>query len=132
MPDVSWCEKGGARGYVATRPMAWDLLWKGSPHTLRVPTGREFEISSPTIRWRGRALRWFQPCHWIVHPDDERFLKPSLFHDVALEHGARYLEADMLWLTIALSNGAPRWRACLAYAGMVVLHWGKENQPSRN
>lgn len=107
MPDVSWCIKGGARGYVTTRAMSWDLLWKGSGKTLSVAPGREFESSVP------KGLRWF----WS--PDDPCYLRAALFHDVALESGARAFEADMLWATVAITDEAPIWRTALAYSAML-------------
>lgn len=114
MPDTSWCKQGGSRGYVTTQAMCWDLLWKGSPHTLTVDPGREFESSVP------RRL------HWLWSPDDPLYLRAALFHDVALERGARVFEADMLWATVAVSDGAPIWRTAIAYCLMLCRrswHW---------
>lgn len=114
MPDTSWCIKGSSRGYVTTRTMSWDLLWKGSPHTLRVFAGREFESSVP------------KRLQWLWSPDDPHYLRAALFHDVALESGARVFEADMLWAAVAISDGAPIWRTTLAYIAMMGRrsgHW---------
>lgn len=113
-PDTSWCQKGGARGYVTTRRITWHLLWKGSPFAFLVEPGREFESSVP------RRLQWA----WS--PDDPFYLRAALFHDTALESGARVFEADMLWATVALSDGAPVWRTAIAYSLMLarrVWHW---------
>lgn len=121
MPDTSWCRAGGSRGYVTTRVMSWDCLWKGSDMTLTVVPGREFESSVPK-RFR-----------WLWSPDDPLYLRAALFHDVALENGARVFEADMLWATVAITDKAPIWRTLVAYGGMLsrrigqwVLHIGRD------
>nr|WP_255596821.1 DUF1353 domain-containing protein [Cognatishimia sp. MH4019] len=88
--------------------MRWDLLWKGSPHTVVVESGREFESSVPRL------------ARWVWSPDDPFYLRAALFHDVAIESGARHFEADMLWATIAISDGAPILRTAMAYLGMLV------------
>lgn len=116
VPDISWCRKGGARGYVTMRPMSWDLLWKGSPYSLLVNPGREFESSVP------------KRLHWLWSPDDPFYLRAALFHDVALENGARVFEADMLWATVAITDDAPLWRTIIAYVLMIlrrIWHWAR-------
>jgi len=106
-PDTSWCEKGGTRGYFTVRPMTWDLLWKGSPYKLTAEPGREFESSVP------------ERLTWLWSPDDPFYLEAALWHDIALESGARVFEADMLWATVALSRGASIWRTVAAYTAML-------------
>ncbi len=106
-PDVSWCRKGGARGYVSTKTVTWHLMWKGSPYILTIPPGREFESSVP------RSLQWLWSC------DDPYFLKAALIHDVLLENGARGFEADSQWRAAALSEQAPAIRTGVAYFGMI-------------
>ncbi|PIE13834.1 MAG: hypothetical protein CSA70_03715 [Rhodobacterales bacterium] len=108
MPDVSWCEKGGARGYVTTRAVFWSLMWKGSPYVLEIPPGREFESSVP------RALRW------VWSPDDPQYLKAALIHDTLLESGSRWIEADSQWFAAALSEDAPRVKTALAWSAMIL------------
>ncbi len=114
MPDTSWCRKGGARGYVTTAPVYWHLMWKGSPYVLDIPVGREFESSVP------RTLQK------VWSPDDPKYLKAALIHDVLLERGSRPFEADSQWRAAALSERAPPFRTGVAYAGMVLrryLQW---------
>jgi hypothetical protein len=108
MPDVSWCKKGGLRGYVTTRVVAWSLMWKGSPYILTIPVGREFESSVP------RSLQW------LWSPDDPYYLKAALIHDVLLESGSRWIEADSQWFAAALSERAPRIKTALAWTGMIL------------
>lgn len=106
MPDVSWCKKGGARGYVTTRPLIWWIGKKESGWLLIVPAGREFESSVP------RGLRW------LFSPDDPFFLKSACIHDTLLEEGYRVAFADSQWFEAALSENAPPLRTWLAYRGM--------------
>ena len=85
MPDVSWCIKGGSRGYVTTRPLEWPIGKKESGWRLTVATGREFESSVPELkykkRWLQSLLGWFQPFTWLMRPDDPFFLKSaSILH----------------------------------------------------
>lgn len=112
-PDVSWCRKGGARGYVTTQTVFWNLMWKGSPYVLDIPPGREFESSVP------RSLQW------LWSPDDPFFLKAALIHDVLLESGARGFEADSQWRAAALSQKAPAVRTGFAYFGMLIRRFGQ-------
>lgn len=112
-PDISWCHKGGTRGYVTTRPVSWNLMWKGSPYVLDIPPGQEFESSVP------RCLQW------LWSPDDPYFLKAALIHDVLLESGARGFEADSQWRAAALSEKAPTIRTGFAYLGMLIRRFGQ-------
>lgn len=113
MPDTSWCRKGGSRGYVTTREVTWNLMWKNSPHIHRIPPGREFESSVP------RLLR----CLWSL--DDPFYLKAALVHDTLLEAGARPFEADSQWRAAALSVGAPAFRTGIAFAAMILRRFGQ-------
>lgn len=106
MADVSWCKKGGTRGYVTTRPLEWWIGKKESGWLLTVPAGREFESSVPRILW------------WLFSPDDPFFLKSACIHDMLLEEGYRHAFADSQWFEAALSEHAPTLRAWLACRGM--------------
>ena len=106
MPDTSWCKKGGARGYVTTRPLDWWIGKKHSMWLLTVPAGREFESSVP------RGLRW------AFSPDDPLFLKSACIHDMLLEEGYRLAFADSQWFEAALSEGAPQLRVRLAHSAI--------------
>lgn len=108
MPDVSWCEKGGKRGYVTTRPLEWWIGKKESGWMLVVPTGREFESSVPRWLW------------WVFSPDDPYFLKSAAIHDTLLEAEYRLWFSDSQWFEAALSEKAPAYKAIPAYLGMVV------------
>lgn len=108
VPDTSWCIKGGARGYTTTRTVTWNLMWKGSPFILTIEPGRSFESSVP------RSLQWF----WS--PDDPYYLKAALIHDVLLESGSRWIEADSQWFAAALSEHAPPIKTALAWSGMIL------------
>lgn len=114
MPDVSWCEKGGARGYVTTRPLRWWIGKKESGWLLVVPAGREFESSVPRGLW------------WVLSPDDPYFLKAACIHDTLLEEGYRLWFSDSQWFEAALSEHAPLRKAIPAWLGMVLrrfLRW---------
>ena len=111
MPDVSWCEKGGARGYVTMQAVTWNLMWKDSPFALTIPPGRAFESSVPRI------------LQWLWSPDDPFYLKAALIHDVLLESGARPFEADSQWRAVALSENAPAFRTAIAFAGMIFRRY---------
>jgi hypothetical protein len=106
MPDGSWCIKGGARGYVTTRPLEWWIGKERSMWLLTVPSGREFESSVP------RGLRWLFP------PDDPHFLLSACIHDTLLEHGFRQAFADSQWFEAAMSEHAPPLRVWLAYSAI--------------
>ncbi len=106
MPNAPWHRKGGARGYVTTRPLEW---WIGKEHSmwlLTVPVGREFESSVP------RGLQW------LFSPDDPLFLKSACIHDTLLEEGFRQAFADSQWFEAAMSEHAPPLRVWLAYSAM--------------
>jgi len=107
-PDISWCAKGGSRGYVTTRAVSWNLMWKDSPFILTIQPGREFESSVP------RLLKW------VWSPDDPHYLKAALIHDVLLESGSRPFEADSQWRAAALSENAPPLRTGVAFTGMLL------------
>ena len=104
MPD--WCVRGGARGYVVTRPLLWDIGKRGSGWVFEIPIGKEFESSVP---W---ALRW------VFSPDDPAFLKAAAIHDTLLEAGYRSAFADSQWFEAAMSEQAPALKAWVAYSGM--------------
>lgn len=108
MPDVSWCKRGGSRGYVAARAVKWQIGKKGSGWVLTVPEGKEFESSVP------RGLRW------LFSPDDPFFLKAAAIHDTLLETGHRFWFSDSQWFEAALSEQAPLRKAIPAYLGMVI------------
>ncbi|MGH1579085.1 DUF1353 domain-containing protein [Planktotalea sp.] len=111
MPDVSWCCKGGARGYVTVRTVYWSLMWKGSPFLLTILPGREFESSVPCV------------LQWLWSPDDPFYLKAALIHDVLLESGSRTFEADGQWRAAAISEKAPPFKTGIAYAGMILRRY---------
>lgn len=106
MPGVLWYAKGGARGYVTTRPLEWWIGKKESGWKLTVPQGREFESSVP---------RWL---HWLFSPDDPLFLKSACIHDTLLEEGFMQAFADSQWFEAAMSEHAPPLRVWLAYSAM--------------
>lgn len=107
-PDISWCQVGGARGYVVTRAFSWDIGKEGSGWVLIVEAGREFESSVP------RLFRWF------ISPDDPFFLMGAAVHDALLEDGYRVAFADSQWVEVGLSVHAPEFRLRLAFEGMRV------------
>ena len=113
MTDTAWCEKGGERGYVTTRAVTWNLIWKGSPLLLTLPPGSELESSVPY------SLRW------LWSPDDPFYLKAALIHDVLLESGSRPFEADGQWRAAALSEKAPAFRTGIAFAGMIIRRYAQ-------
>ena len=121
MDGPAWCIKGGARGYVTTRVVTWNLMWKSSPFILTIPAGREFESSVP------RSLQW------LWSPDDPFYLKAALIHDVLLESGSRPFEADSQWRAAALSEKAPAFRTGVAFAGMTFRRYAQWvfGKPSR-
>lgn len=104
--DALWCVKGGARGYVTTRPLDWWIGKKNSMWLLTVPAGREFESSVPRWLW------------WLFSPDDPLFLKAACIHDTLLEEGFRQAFADSQWFEAAMSEHAPPLRTWAAYAGI--------------
>ncbi|SMX29155.1 hypothetical protein TRP8649_03288 [Pelagimonas phthalicica] len=106
MPDLSWCKKGGARGYVTAQPVPWQIGKKDSGWELLVPAGREFESSVP------------RQLGWLFSPDDPYFLKAACIHDYLIECGYRRAFADSQWFEAALSEQAPELRARLAYLAM--------------
>lgn len=113
MPDVSWCRKGGSRGYITTQTVTWHLMWKDSPYVLRIAPGREFESSVP------RSLQW------LWSPDDPYFLKAALIHDVLLESGARGFEADSQWRAAALNDNANAFKTGVAYFAMIIRRFAQ-------
>lgn len=120
-PDVSWCKPGDSRDYVTVETVVWDLMWKGSPFSLRIPPGREFESSVP------RTLQW------LWSPADPYFLKAALIHDYLLESGSRGFEADSQWRAAALSEDAPAFKTAVAYLGMIVrrfIQWAFKSGPA--
>ena len=127
VPDVSWCIKGGSRGYVTTRPLEWPIGKKESGWRLTVATGREFESSVPELkykkRWLQSLLGWFQPFTWLMRPDDPFFLKSACIHDVLLEDGYRVAFADSQWFEAALSDQADPLKSRLAYMAMRMRHF---------
>lgn len=124
-PDISWCKKGGSRGYVTTQKVDWWIGKKGSGWLFTVPAGREFESSVPTLKWRGSPLKRFQPFHWVFSPDDPFFLKSAAIHDMLLEEGYRVAFADSQWFEAALSVHAPQGRTWLAFIAMRGRRFGK-------
>ena len=112
-PDISWCRKGGSRGYVTTRNLDWWIGKKDSGWLLTVPAGREFESSVPRV------------LHWVFSPDDPFFLKAAAIHDMLLEEGYRTAFADSQWFEAALSVHAPKVRTRLAYSAMRARRFWK-------
>lgn len=98
LPDISWCKKGGSRGWVTTRPVIWRIGKKDSEWKLEIPAGREFESSVP----------WY--LMWAQNPDDPYFLLSACVHDVLLETGNKTDFADSQWLEAAMKVGAERRR----------------------
>ena len=120
LPDVSWCRKGGARGYVTTQPIEWWIGKKESGWKLTVPVGREFESSVPRF------------LTWVFSPDDPFFLKSAAIHDTLLEEGFRQAFADSQWFEAALSEHAPGLRTWVAYSAMRArrfLLWATGRSP---
>ncbi len=114
MSETSWCTKGGARGYITTRPVWWWIGKKDSGWLLVIPTGREFESSVP---------RWLT---WAFSPNDPFFLKSAVIHDALLEDGFRLAFADSQWFEAAMAEHAPPLKTGAAYAGMLgrrALRW---------
>lgn len=105
-PDISWCEKGGSRGWITVKPMTWDIGKKRSGWSMTIPPGREFESSVPP------------GLTWLFDPNDPFFLKSALIHDWLLEEGYRRAFADSQWFEAALSVHARPLRTWLAYMGM--------------
>lgn len=103
---AQWYEKGGARGYVTTRPLLWSIGKKGSGWDLVIPAGREFESSVPYF------------LRWIFSPDDPFFLKSACIHDALIEDGFRLAFADSQWFEAAMSEQAPALRTWAAYSAM--------------
>lgn len=114
-PNTSWVAQGRQRRHRSTVTMRHNLLWAGSPFVFEVPP-REFESSVPRQLW------------WLWSPDDPRCLRGALFHDDALERGARKFQADMMWCAIVIEDGLPLWRAVLGYTLMLARRtwiWSK-------
>jgi hypothetical protein len=105
-PDLSWCERGGARDYIATRQIVWVVGKSASGWHVTVPEGREFESSVP------RCLRW------LWSPYDPFFVKAAAVHDVMLETGFSRATADAQWFEVAISEGAPPLKVWLGHFGM--------------
>ena len=99
--DLSWCRKGGSRGYVVIRPIHWRIGGKKSAHMEVIPAGFEFESSVP------QGLKWF------LSPDDPLFLLSAAVHDWFLEHELQYDYdfCDSQWLAAARKSKAPRRKA---------------------
>ena len=57
MLDVSWCIKGGSRGYVTTRPLEWWIGKYESGWRLTVAEGRQLESSVPELKYKKRWLQ---------------------------------------------------------------------------
>ena len=108
MTDRNWCTKGGARGYITTRPVWWWIGKKDSGWLLAIPAGREFESSVPF---------WLS---WAFSPDDPFFLKSALIHDALIEDGYRLAFADSQWFEAALSEHAPPLRTWIAYGSICL------------
>lgn len=114
MTDVSWCKKGGSRGYITVSEVTWSIGVKNGPHVITIPEGREFESSVPLI------------LQTLWSPDDPYFLKAALIHDHLLEGGWRRQSADAQWYEVALSVHAPIWKTRIAYMGMVVRRFTRK------
>ncbi|WP_282094297.1 DUF1353 domain-containing protein [Epibacterium ulvae] len=106
LPDVSWCKRGGPRGYITTKEVQWDIGKKASGWVLTIPAGTPFESSVPPV------------LRWAFSPHDPYFLKAALIHDTLLETGYRRAFADSQWFEVALSVHAPMLRTWIAYHGM--------------
>lgn len=114
MIDVSWCKKGGSRGYTTVSEITWSIGIKNGPYVITIPEGREFESSVPFI---------LRP---LWSPDDPYFLKAALVHDHLLESGWRRQSADAQWYEVALSVHAPLWKTRIAYMGMVIRRFTRK------
>jgi hypothetical protein len=101
-----WCVRGGARGYVVSRPVRWLVGCSASGFVVVVPAGFEFESSVPA---------WLR---WVWSPHAPRYLRAAAVHDYMLESGHQPELADTQWLAVALSEGAPPMRTRLVYAFM--------------
>ncbi len=106
IPDISWCKKGGSRGWITIETVEWDIGKNKSGWVFSIPPGREFESSVPPL------------LRWVFDPDDPFFLKSALIHDTLLELGFRRAFADSQWFEAALSVHAHPLRTWLAYSGM--------------
>ncbi len=106
LPDTSWADEGGNRGYVLNRDFDWPIGKKESGWILTIPKGTEFESSVPAL------------LKWIFPPDDPYFLKSALIHDYLLEAGYRRAFADSQWFEAALCVHANILRTWFAYSGM--------------
>lgn len=106
---LSWCVRGGARGYVTTAPVNVSIGKSGSGWFLSIAPGREFESSVP------RLLRW------ILSPHDPRFLRAALIHDHLLETGHRPFFAAGEWHAAARADGAGRSFALVAGLGVALV-----------
>ncbi|EFO31318.1 conserved hypothetical protein [Roseibium sp. TrichSKD4] len=67
--------QGTRKAYVLTKPLYWDIGWKGSGHTEIIPAGTPFDISVP---W------WLE---WAQDPHDRSVLPAAAVHDVFLRRG---------------------------------------------
>lgn len=112
-PDVSWCQRGGSRGYVVVKPVVWHLGKKNSGFVITVPVGREFESSVPKL------------FRWVWSKDDPKFLKSAAIHDYLLEEGYRKDFADSQWFEAALSEHAPKNKTEMVRTGMRFRRWVK-------
>jgi hypothetical protein len=100
---------GLRRRWRTVADVAWEVGRKGSGATITIPAGTEFESSVP----------WW--AHWILPPDDPRFLLAALVHDHLLESGVYGRpQAAAEWFDGALAGGAPGWKARLAFVAVAV------------
>lgn len=107
--DLSWCKKGGSRGYVTVEVRRWESGWKGSGHWIEIPIGFEFESSVP----------WFM--RWYLSSDDPFFIWAACLHDFLIEVvKARRPFCDSQWLEAARSVKAPALKREYGYLAMRI------------
>ncbi len=114
-------KKGGSRGYYTVKAINWDVGKKGSGFTITVPKGREFESSVPRF------------LHWVLSPDNLRYLLSAVIHDFLLEENYRAFFAAGEWYDAALKSDGKQYftfTAALAVTTFTVM--GRMNKKIRS
>lgn len=114
---TGWCARGTVRRWVTIQEVTWDIGLPNSGWRLAIPSDTGFESSIPRL------------LHWLIDPDDPRFLLAALVHDVLLERGYKPAFADSQWVEAAMSECAPSLKIKLAYVAMVVRRMVKWKRP---
>ena len=105
-------ERGGSRGLITTKMIAWPIGKKGSTHVENIPEGFEFESSVP---------RWL---HWAQSPFDPKFVLSACVHDWLLESGYDKDFSDSQWFAAARKSQAPTAQAkAVRFAMMLRRFW---------